>query len=172
MKRLLVVVDMQNDFVRGALGSAEAVKILPAVGELIREQRALGAEVVFTQDTHGADYARTQEGRLLPVPHCIAGTDGWQIVPELLAQAEGANVFEKGTFGSIALAEYVRAGGYTDIALCGVCTDICVVSNALLIKAYCPEANLRVFGCACAGTTAERHEAALATMRSCQIAVE
>ena len=171
MKKLLVVVDMQNDFVRGALGTREAQAALPAVKELIARERAAGTAVAFTQDTHGKEYPETQEGRRLPVPHCIKGEEGWQIVPELVPYTKGACVFEKGVFGSVALAEYARAGGFEEVVLCGVCTDICVVSNALLIKAYCPETTVCVVASACAGTTQENHNAALATMRSCQIEI-
>lgn len=161
---------MQVDFVYGALGTAEAVRILPAVEQAIAREREKGAQVVFTQDTHEVDYPNTQEGRLLPVPHCIRGTEGGKIIPSLLF--EGASVFEKGTFGSVGLAEFVREGAFGEAVLCGVCTDICVVSNALLIKAFCPETKVSVLKDACAGTTPERHDAALSTMQSCQIFME
>ena len=163
IKRLLIVVDMQRDFVDGALGSAAAQAIVPAVGALVS-----GAdEVVYTQDTHGGDYLETHEGKLLPVPHCIRGTEGHEILPEVFRR--GARVFEKGTFGSVPLAEY--AAGYGEITLCGVCTDICVVSNALLIRAFAPEASVCVVAGACAGTSPEAHQAALLTMKSCQIEI-
>ena len=145
---------------------------MPVVASLIAKEKSAGAEIVFTKDTHGADYLSTQEGRLLPVPHCIKGEHGWEIVPELLPHATGARIFEKGAFGSVALAEYIRENGFDEITLCGVCTDICVISNALLIKAYCPESTVRVVGGACAGTSKEAHEAALTAMRSCQVIVE
>lgn len=164
VRRLLVVVDMQHDFVDGALGTPEAVRILPAAAALIAGWRG---EVVYTLDTHGADYLSTQEGRLLPVPHCIKGTRGHSLVPGI--GREGARTFEKGTFGSIALAEYARQ--FDEIAFCGLCTDICVISNALLVKAFAPEAALFVAADACAGTTPAAHEAALAAMRSCQVRV-
>lgn len=163
LRRLLVVVDIQHDFVDGALGTPEAVRILPAVRTLVEEWRG---DVAYTQDTHGADYAATQEGKFLPVPHCIQGTYGWEIVPELRT-GKSARIFEKGTFGSVALAEYARE--YDEVALCGVCTDICVVSNALLIKAFSPEAAIYCVADACAGTSPAAHEAALATMRCCQV---
>ncbi len=169
MKGLIVAVDMQNDFVSGALGSPEAQAILPAVRDLLSEN---GREIVFTQDTHGEDYFETQEGKLLPVLHCVKGTKGWEIVPELASSARGTKIFEKGAFGSVRLAEYVKEGGFDDVMLCGVCTDICVVSNALLIKAFCPETTVRVKAEACAGTSRANHEAALSTMRSCQIIIE
>lgn len=163
LRRLLVVVDMQHDFVDGALGTPEAVRILPAVRTLVEEWRG---DVAYTQDTHGADYAATQEGKFLPVPHCIQGTYGWEIVPELRT-GKSARIFEKGTFGSVTLAEYAKE--YDEVALCGVCTDICVVSNALLIKAFSPETVIYCVADACAGTSPAAHEAALATMRSCQV---
>ena len=165
LRRLLVVVDMQHDFVDGALGTPEAVRILPAVRTLVEEWRG---DVAYTQDTHGADYAATQEGKFLPVPHCIQGTYGWEIVPELRT-GKSARIFEKGTFGSVALAEYAKE--YDEVALCGVCTDICVVSNALLIRAFAPEASVCVVAGACAGTSPEAHQAALLTMKSCQIEI-
>ena len=165
VRRLLIVVDMQHDFVDGALGTPEAVRILPAAAALIAGWRG---EVVYTLDTHGADYLSTQEGQLLPVPHCIRGTRGWEIVPEVRT-GKSARTFEKGTFGSIALAEYARQ--FDEIAFCGLCTDICVISNALLVKAFAPEAALSVAADACAGTTPAAHEAALAAMRSCQVRV-
>lgn len=165
MKKALVVVDMQKDFVSGALGTAEARAIVPRVRELVD-----GAEeVVYTADTHGEDYLKTQEGRRLPVKHCIKGTDGWQILPEVYRA--GAAVFEKPAFGSLALARFLAGNGYDEITFCGVCTDICVVSNALLVKAFLPEAEVRVISSACAGATPERHRAALETMKSCQVTV-
>ncbi len=165
MKRLLVVIDMQNDFVTGPLGTAEAAAIVPAVRKLID-----GAEeVVYTMDTHSPGYPDTREGRFLPVPHCIRGTEGWKILPELLR--DGAKIFEKPTFGSEALARYAAAGGYGVITFCGVCTDICVVTNALLVKTALPEADVRVAAYACAGVTPEKHRAAIETMRSCQIEI-
>ena len=166
-KRLLIFVDMQNDFVTGALGTREAQAILPAVQALLARERAAGSDIAFTLDTHGEDYLSTQEGRLLPVPHCLRGTWGWQLADGL--DASGARRFEKGTFGSVELAQYARA--YEEIVLCGVCTDICVVSNALLIKAFAPEAEVMAAENACAGATPEAHAAAIATMRSCQIRI-
>ena len=178
---VLIVVDMQRDFITGALGSAEARAIVPAVCTRIRAAREAGATVLFTLDTHDADYMATREGRLLPVPHCIRGTEGWALDPAVAGEcAPGMMSFEKPTFGSTALAHHVarlaREQGAADgsgmtIELCGVCTDICVVSNALLIKAALPEADLRVQGSLCAGVTPGKHEAALETLRSCQVEV-
>ena len=178
---VLIVVDMQRDFITGALGSAEAAAIVPAVCARIRQAHEAGTRVLFTLDTHEADYLDTREGRLLPVPHCIRGTEGWALHPDIArACAPGMISFEKPTFGSVQLSHYVArlAGeqGASDgrgmtIELCGVCTDICVVSNALLIKAALPEADLVVNSSLCAGVTPQKHEAALETMRSCQICV-
>lgn len=170
----LIVIDMQNDFIDGSLGTAEAQSIVDGVAE-----RAAGFEgtVAFTRDTHGSDYARTQEGRLLPVPHCIEGTEGWQLAPALEAVRErrGAPVFDKPSFGSLELASWLveqhESAPITSIELAGLCTDICVVSNALLIKANLPEVALRVDSSLCAGVTPAAHEAALATMCSCQVEV-
>ena len=174
---LLIVVDMQNDFVTGALGTAEAQAIVPHVNAKI----AAADAVVYTLDTHGEDYLATQEGKRLPVPHCIRDTPGWALEPDIAKEcAEGMISFAKPTFGSAALCEYVRTlaeeKGAADgkgfcVELCGVCTDICVVSNALLLKAALPEADFIVNGALCAGVTPQKHEAALETMRSCQIEV-
>lgn len=165
MKRLLVVVDMQNDFVTGPLGTPRAQKILPAVRRCV--ERA--DDVIYTADTHEADYLDTREGKFLPVPHCIRGTEGWKIVPEVYLS--GKPILEKPTFGSLRLPEYIRQNGYDEVDFCGVCTDICVVSNALLVKAAFPEAEIGVYARACAGTTPAAHSAALKTMRSCQIVI-
>lgn len=165
MKKLLVVVDMQNDFLTGSLGSADSRAVIPAVRAL-----AEGAEnVVYTQDTHFENYMETREGKNLPVPHCIRGTEGWRISPEVYI--EGAPIIEKRTFGSYELVEYVKRGGYDEITFCGILTDICVVSNVMLVKAALPEAEVRVVSHACAGVTPESHEAALVTMKSCQVTV-
>ena len=170
MKRLLVVVDMQNDFIDGALGTKEAQAIVPAVVKKAEAYAAAGDEVVFTLDTHFDGYLDTAEGRKLPVPHCIKGTAGWELCDPLKA-FEGRR-FEKHTFGSDSLSEYVRGGDYRSVELVGLCTDICVVSNALLIKAFLPETPVFVDSACAAGVTRERHEAALETMRSCQIVVK
>lgn len=168
VQRILIVVDMQGDFVDGSLGSPEARAIVPAVVEKVR---AHAGPVIFTRDTHSPDYPHTQEGRRLPVAHCVAGTEGWQIVPELRDYA--ADVVDKPTFGSTALAERLRAmaDDIEGIEVIGLCTDICVVSNALLLKAFMPEVPIAVDSRCCAGVTPEKHLAALETMRSCQIEV-
>ena len=173
MREILLVIDMQNDFVSGALGTGEAEAIVEAVAAEIGKYPA--GDVIATRDTHGADYLRTQEGRRLPVPHCIRGTEGWEIAPRI-AQALGeAEIVDKPTFGSRALAERLAAlaeGEELGITLVGLCTDICVVSNALLVKAFLPEVPVRVLARCCAGVTPESHEAALRTMEMCQITVE
>ena len=168
-KKLLAVIDMQEDFIGGALGTAEAKSVLPRVRERIARARREGYSVAFTRDTHGQDYLSTREGKNLPVPHCIAGTAGWQLA-EGLAK-EGDMIFDKPTFGSAALAEYAAAEGFGKIELVGVCTDICVISNALLLKAYLPEAEISVRADCCAGVTPESHARALGAMAACQVGI-
>ena len=172
-KRFLIVVDMQKDFIDGSLGTAEAQAMLPAAAAHIRERRSAGWTVIGTLDTHGADYLNTAEGRRLPVPHCIRGTEGWRLDPAIAAEMAGCALVEKPAFGSMRLPELVRQlvspeDGVT-IELMGLCTDICVVSNALLLKAAFPEAAMQVKAACCAGVTPEKHLAALETMASCQI---
>lgn len=171
--KYLVVVDMQKDFVDGSLGTPAAVKIVENVCKRIEEYKKEG-RIFVTLDTHGENYMETCEGKKLPVRHCIKGTDGWKLAPSVEAALDGqGEIFEKGTFGSVELAktlgELLRTGD--EVELCGLCTDICVISNALLIKAYAPEINITVRKDCCAGVTEESHAAALTTMRSCQIDV-
>ena len=168
-KKLLVVVDMQNDFIGGALGTQEAQSILPAGRARIAGARKGGGEVAFSRDTHGEEYLSTQEGKNLPVPHCIAGTAGHEIAAGLCLAGE--RVFDKPAFGSIELAAYVKERGFAAVELVGVCTDICVISNALLIKAFCPEAEVCVRAGCCAGVTPQSHQTALAAMRACQVKI-
>ena len=171
MKKLLIVIDMQNDFIDGSLGTPEAVAIVENVITKIRS--CPSDAVIATMDTHGPDYLSTQEGRNLPVEHCIRGTDGWRIRPAIAALLTDAKIYEKPTFGSVELAEAVRAmGDVEEIELIGLCTDICVVSNALMLKAYMPEVKIIVDASCCAGVTPVKHEAALETMRSCQIEIK
>ena len=178
MKRILIVVDMQTDFVDGALGTPEAVAILPAVAEKIKTYAADPDGVIFvTFDTHADSYMETSEGKHLPVPHCIKGTAGWELHPAVTAALEGVDYtpVEKPTFGSTELPTLVGkavAGEDFSVELIGLCTDICVVSNTLLLKAHYPEVPISVDAACCAGVTPESHEAALATMRMCQIRVE
>lgn len=172
MKKILVVVDMQNDFIDAALGTAEAVAIVDAVKEKISSYPV--ENVIATMDTHGENYMETQEGQNLPVMHCIKGTDGWKIRPDIAELLEGAKIYEKPTFGSTALAADLKAlseNEEIELELIGLCTDICVVSNALLLKANMPEVKISVDAACCAGVTPEKHLAALETMRSCQVNV-
>ena len=166
--KYLIVVDMQNDFIDGALGTPEAVAILPHVKAKIEQ---FDGKVLFTRDTHETNYLTTQEGRNLPVEHCIKGTDGWQIHPELelLRKTEA---IDKPTFGSTALVHLLqRAQDLESIELIGLCTDICVISNAMLIKAAFPEIPVTVDAKCCAGVTPASHKNALEAMKMCQIRV-
>ena len=171
MQNILLVIDMQNDFIDGALGTPEAVAIVPNVREKIR---SFDGTVLFTRDTHGENYMETQEGKNLPVPHCIRGTDGWQIRPEL-EELRVTKPIDKGTFGSDELGKILRDLNEKDpigsITVIGLCTDICVISNALLAKAFLPEVPIEVDASCCAGVTPESHENALKAMASCQIRV-
>lgn len=169
MKKLLVVVDMQNDFITGALGSPQAQQILSAVKAKIELHKQIGSDIIFTRDTHQKNYLETQEGEYLPVVHCIEGTEGHSISGEL--DTSGCEIFDKPNFGSLALAEKIAAGNYDEIELCGVCTDICVVSNALILKAKLPETKVTVDSRCCAGVTVESHKAALLTMKMCQVTI-
>ncbi len=172
----LIVVDMQNDFVSGALGTKEAVEVTPHVVRRVAEGVARGEKLFFTRDTHGADYDATQEGRKLPVPHCIRDTEGWEIIPQLAEYAAGRTVIDKPTFGSRRLGALLAAENEKSpvgkVTVIGLCTDICVISNALLIKAFLPEAEVAVDAACCAGVTPESHKNALEAMKVCQIAVE
>lgn len=167
--RLLIVVDMQNDFVTGCLGSKEAEAIVPKMTEYIR---SFDGTVLFTQDTHDEYYDNTEEGKNLPVRHCIKDTDGWKIIPELVGFANFGNVFTKETFGARALLDFLSSKGtYDEIVLCGVCTGICVISNAVLAKTAQPNAHIVVLEDLCACVTPESHENALNAMRTLQIEV-
>ena len=176
MKKLLIVVDMQNDFIDGALGTPEAQAIVENVDKKIRAYDEAGDIVIFTADTHTDEYMDTQEGSNLPVPHCIKGTPGWEISGKLF-RPEDAPVIEKETFGSkdlgIMLMELERAGETpTEIELVGLCTDICVISNAMLVKAFLSEVPVTVDSSCCAGVTPESHNNALEAMKMCQIKVK
>lgn len=174
MKHFLIVVDMQKDFVDGALGTKEAVAVVPNVVKKIGE---FEGHIFVTFDTHGENYLQTAEGRKLPVPHCIKGTDGWRLNEQVASALSGKayTAVEKGTFGSVDLPELVETASAMQnftIELVGLCTDICVVSNALLLKAAFPEQEIFVDAGCCAGVTPESHEAALTTMKMCQITVK
>lgn len=167
-RKILVVVDMQNDFIDGALGTPEAVKIVPAVYAKIKN---FDGDIVFTMDTHSSIYLETQEGRNLPVEHCIKGTDGWKLNEKIEPLSQCCRIFEKPTFGSVELANFIAGGNYSEVEIIGLCTDICVISNALLIKAYLPETPITVDSSCCAGVTPESHDNALTAMKMCQINV-
>ena len=173
MKHFLIVVDMQKDFVDGALGTKEAVAIVPNV---VRKIEGFDGEIFATLDTHFDNYTETAEGKNLPVPHCIKGTDGRKLdkAVEAALDKRGYTPVEKVTFGSADLPRMIELAADGDdftLELVGLCTDICVVSNALLLKANFPEAEIRVDADCCAGVTPQLHEAALMTMKSCQITV-
>ncbi len=172
MRKILVVVDMQNDFIDGALGTAEAVSILPNVLEKIRSYKK--EDVFATRDTHEENYLLTQEGKILPVRHCIRGTNGWLLRAEISALIDEKNIFDKNTFASIDLAEKLSKIAQSEeisVEFCGLCTDICVVANALVVKAKLPEIPIYIDKNCCAGVTKEKHFAALETLRSCQVFV-
>ena len=173
MQEILIVVDMQNDFVDGSLGTPEAQRIVDHVAEKIMQ---FEGRVLFTKDTHESDYLETQEGVRLPVEHCIRGTKGWELVPAIEAlRLPDTPVIEKPTFGSSELVSLLERLNEEEpirsITLVGLCTDICVISNALLIKAYFPEIPIAVDATCCAGVTVESHQRALDAMRVCQIDV-
>ena len=168
----LIIIDVQNDFVDGSLGSKEAQAMIPHLLEKVKDYKG---DVIFTKDTHPKNYLETQEGSMLPVEHCIKGTKGWELIDELevIRQVRHAQVFEKPTFGSLELVQYLKKvydqGQLESCELIGLCTDICVISNALLIKAAMPELPIYVDPTCCAGVTVEKHQAALKVMESCQI---
>ena len=186
MKKILIVIDMQNDFIDGALGTKEAQAIVPNVKKKIEEYHTLGYSVVFTRDTHHENYLDTMEGKILPVKHCIENTDGWAISKEFDTSIAYV-IIDKPTFGYLGWTSYLSNFFYVEdedswigteeeehpehIEIVGLCTDICVVSNALILKATYPETNITVDASCCAGVTPESHKAALTTMKMCQINV-
>lgn len=165
--KTLVVVDMQKDFIDGSLGTKEAVAIVPNVAKKIEEYRNAGDQIIFTRDTHQTNYLDTQEGHNLPVEHCIEGTEGWQISSELTVMPEDL-VINKVTFGHVWDKNLIKG---SEIELIGLCTDICVISNALGLKAVLPETPISVDASCCAGVTPESHMNALEAMKMCQIKV-
>lgn len=169
MKKLLVVIDMQNDFIDGALGSPEAQAIVDPVLAKMESYRDAGDDIVFTMDTHNENYLDTQEGQRLPVVHCVKGTKGWQL-EERIGAFMGTR-FKKKTFGSRKLAKYIKNSIYDQMELVGLCTDICVISNAIVIKAFAPEIKIIVDSSCCAGVTPQSHQTALEAMKMCQIEV-
>ncbi len=173
MKKFLIVVDMQQDFVDGALGTPEAVAIVQKVCEKIK---GFKGEIIVTYDTHTSDYLNTAEGKKLPVVHCVKDSDGWWLNKDITSALKGKRYtkIEKPTFGSVDLPKLISdiaEGEDFEIELIGLCTDICVVSNSLILKAYFPEAKISVDSSCCAGATPKTHEAALETMKMCQIDV-
>lgn len=171
MNKLLIVIDMQNDFTYGALKNEDAISVIPGIKKKIE---SFDGDIIFTRDTHNDDYMNTQEGKKLPVPHCIKGEQGWEIVDELksLCEAKKCEVYDKPTFGCMKLAEDIADKNcYDEIELVGVCTDICVISNAMLIKAAVPDTTIKVDSSCCAGVTKDSHDTALKAMAGCQIEV-
>lgn len=169
-KKILIVIDVQNDFVYGSLGTPEAQAIVPNVIKKVEEYRSRDDAIIFTTDTHYDDYLETSEGQKLPVSHCIVGTSGHEIIPELNVELSTMEkVYPKSTFGyRWDIGHWMRC---YDVEIIGVCTDICVVTNALVLKTYYSEVEITVDASCCAGTTPERHKAALEVMKSCQINV-
>ena len=174
MQDILVIIDMQNDFVTGSLGTTQAQEIVPKIQEKIKNHNGL---LIFTRDTHSDcdSYLLSQEGKNLPICHCIEGTIGHQIVRDLLGWKDGLTI-DKDQFGSFDLVGIIEDYEFgtsknVSIEMCGVCTDICVITNALLVKSKCPEVEITVDASCCAGVTPESHRAALDVMRSCQINV-
>jgi len=172
MQNILVVVDMQNDFIDGALGTKEAVAIVSAVEEKIKN---FEGRVIFTRDTHEENYMDTQEGKNLPVPHCIRGTKGWEIRPELMALCKEEPI-NKVTFGSVELGPILKEANDKEsiesITFIGLCTDICVISNVMIAKAFLPEVKVKVDAACCAGVTPASHQNALEAMKVCQVEIE
>lgn len=174
-KKILIVVDMQNDFITGSLGTPEAQAVVANVAEKIKN---FDGDVYYTLDTHDESYKTSQEGTNLPVEHCVEGTKGWELAPAIVEAApiDAERVYCKNQFGSVELAEDLQdfsvAYPIESIELVGLCTDICVVSNAILLKAFLPEVPIIVDSSCCAGVTTAKHEAALETMKSCQIIVK
>lgn len=176
MRKLLVVVDMQNDFVTGALKNDMAKKIIANIKARVELALSANEPVIFTKDTHGDTYMETEEGKNLPVPHCLMGTDGWEIVPELHGLSTMCEVINKYTFGSTRLAERIREimehQRIDEIEIIGICTDICVISNAAVIKAFIHNTPICVDASCCAGVTVESHDIAIAAMEAMQIHIE
>lgn len=170
MKKLLVVVDMQNDFIVGSLGSAAAEAIVPSV---VQKISGWDGDIVYTLDTHSDNYLSTKEGIKLPIKHCIKNTYGWQlnsrVEDALVGSGKTKKCFEKETFGSVELGAYIKANDYEYIEFIGLCTDICVISNVIIAKAFVSEALITVDSKCCVGVTEDSHENALSAMQSCQV---
>ncbi|MDR0246982.1 MAG: cysteine hydrolase [Burkholderiales bacterium] len=170
-KKALVIIDMQNDFIDGALGSSQAQAIVPSVIKKIKDHQKSGSAIFFTRDTHHPNYLQTQEGQNLPVPHCIKGTPGWQISDAIasVAHLPVCRIFNKSGFGSLELAQHLSRESYDEIELIGLVSSICVISNAMLIKAHAPETKIVVDAACTAGVTDEDHKASLYVMKMCHI---
>ena len=171
--KFLIVVDMQNDFITGALANEKAKEITPKIAEYVKQFEGI---MIFTRDSHGSDYLETMEGKNLPIPHCIAGTEGWEVHSDLLKACEGKEqncfAFNKPTFGYASeLANFIQGfkQPITEIEFCGTCTDICVISNVLGLKEHMPETKISVHENMCAGLTPEKHNSAIEVMKSCQV---
>lgn len=173
--KVLIVIDMQNDFTTGVLGNPETASVVGKVAEYIKKFRAIekDGKIIVTLDTHDENYMNTQEGKYLPVPHCIRGTDGWKLVPEIESAVGDCIKLEKITFGAFDLPFAVgRDEKIEEIQVIGVCTDICVISNAMIIKSAFPEVPVKIIADCCAGVTPESHKTALDAMKACQIIIE
>ena len=171
MRELLVVVDMQTDFVDGGLGTKEAQNIVENVVSKVKSAKECGKDIIFTMDTHQENYSETQEGKKLPIAHCIKGSKGWEIIPKLQKLTQDCMILEKPSFGSTQLAHIAARGQYERIELVGLCTDICVISNAMILKSSLPEAEIFVDANCCAGVSPESHRNALEAMKMCQIEI-
>lgn len=170
MNKVLIIIDAQEDFTRGALRNEEAIKALPVIHDVVEKCKKLGMHICYTMDTHQNDYLETQEGQNLPVKHCIEYTDGWNLCPEVVVNYD--NVFlKKGSFGYTNWYEWRLSDLADEIWICGFCTDICVSANFQILKATYPEMPIIIIEDACAGVTPELHDAALKVMKSCQARV-
>lgn len=172
--KVFIIVDMQNDFITGQLANPEGQALVGNLKAEIEKKKSEGYKILFTQDTHDTHYLESQEGKYLPVPHCIEGTEGWEIIPELRAYTNDHNVLIKKAFGCSEIGQWVAeaAGGEPEeIVIAGVCTDICVISNAMILKAFFPEVPIKVMGNLCAGVTKDSHRIALEAMKPCQIEI-
>ena len=171
MNKALIVIDAQDDFTYGVLGTAQAIEALNLITEAVEYATANGMEIFYTRDTHkdAEEYKNTQEGKLLPVPHCIAGTHGWQLCREALPREfDRASIIDKSTFGTLGWNRFCRLSTLDEIWICGFCTDICVIANFQIIKTLYPNVKIHIIQDACAGTTVAKHGNALCVMESCQ----
>jgi len=168
MRKALLIIDMQKDFITGSLGTKEAQAIVKNVLGRAEKAKKEKIDIIFTKDTHYDNYLETQEGKKLPIKHCIEGTSGWELCDELKEYETSKNLYKKNTFGCVELAQDIK-DKYDEVELIGLCTDICVISNAMLIKAFNPEITVKVIQDCCAGVTPDSHKNALEAMKMCQI---